>query len=77
MRELASGVESPAEAHAMVVTAGVSAAHMALMIIKRAQTRQNIIDESGVDVIGGRDHNRQVIDAAIAAWETVYAFRGL
>lgn len=77
MRDLAAHVESPSEAHAMVMTAGAAAAHMALLIIERARLREELRMENGQAVIGGRDADSAVIDAAVSAWKTVYAFRGL
>ena len=77
MRDMARDVETPGQAHAMVVTAGASAAHMALMIIERARIRTELLHEGDPFEMSELHAEYAIIDAAVEAWKTIYAFRGI
>jgi hypothetical protein len=77
MRDMSKDIETPEQARAMVITAGPAAAHMALMIIERVRIRQEL-DAEAPGWSG--DIPRQdlaLIDAAVEAWKSIYAFRGV
>lgn len=74
MRELALDVHTPEHAHALVLTGGRDAAHLALTLVdccmKRMESRRVRDDNHALedyDDLG-------IIIAAIQAWRTVYAY---
>ena len=78
MRDMARDIETTEQARAMVITAGPSAAHMALMIIERVRIRQQLDVENTRDWdIDRQAQHQALIDAAVEAWKSVYAFRGI
>lgn len=77
MRDMARDIETPEQARAMVITAGPSAAHMALMIIERVRIRQQLDAELYEVINHVQARDQALIDACVEAWKSVYAFRGI
>lgn len=77
MRDMAREIETPEQARAMIITAGPSAAHMALMIIERVRLRQALDEETGISRVVPAGQDGRLIDACVEAWKAIYAFRGI
>jgi hypothetical protein len=77
MRELALDVHPPEHAHALVITGGRESAHLALTLVDACMSRTEARIQAGTlteELLAG---DLRIITAAIQAWRTVYAIRGV
>jgi hypothetical protein len=77
MRELALDVHTPEHAHALVVTGGRDAAHLALTLVDCCMSRTEQRIQAGTLTEQLLQDDLRIITAAVQAWRTVYAMRGV
>jgi DNA-binding transcriptional regulator YiaG len=74
MRDLTADVHTPEHAHAIVITGGRDAAHLALTIVDHSMTRVEKLVQNGELSQEVLASDLAIVVAAIQAWRTVYAY---